>query len=99
MDQREAALKQYFEGELEIEVEKRVESLKINFQKNLLGCEDDLAAVKNEKESIERRCEELERQLKGNRARSSAVENELNGQIGKLKVTIEKLRGDVGELL
>jgi len=99
MDQREMALKEYFQVELEIEVEKRVESLKLQFQSSLLNTEDDLGVVQNEKVALERHCEDLERQLKGNRARSSAVENELNGQLGKLKVTIEKLRGEVSDLL
>jgi len=99
MDQREIALKEYFQVELEIEVEKRVESLKLQFQSSLLNTEDDLGVVQNEKVALERHCEDLERQLKGNRARSSAVENELNAQLGKLKVTIEQLRGEVGDLL
>lgn len=99
MEQREAALKEYFQVELEIEVEKRVEKLKMQFQHTLVGTEDDLSQARDEKKTLEGHCEDLQRQLKGNRTRSMAVENELNTQIGKLKVTIEKMRNDMNTVL
>jgi len=99
MDQREQALKEYFQVELEIEVEKRVESIKLQCQKTILGTEDDLNQARDEKKTLESHCEDLQRQLKGNRTRAMAVENELNAQIGKLKSTVERLRSDMSVVL
>lgn len=52
----------------------------------MFSLEDEISELKNEKKSLESLNSDLERQLKANRSRSLAVENELNGKIGALRV-------------
>ena len=96
---REKSLKEYFQVELEIQVEKETNKVKKDVQNTIFSLEDEITSIKETKKSLESHNNDLERQLKSNRSRSLAIENDLNGKIGNYKSTCDKLRIDNSELL